>query len=231
MLLRSLLAAALIAFTAAVPAFAAPFTATYTFTGSTGNQASEPVDSNPVGALLSDITRGSGIDPLAGANSINSDHWTTALTPDLSDFYEWTITPLAGYELDVTDFAFTSRRSATGPLNAQVRTSLDGFSAPFMTVTYPDVTSNFRFTIANPAGLGGVFNVTAPVTFRIYGYAAEGATGSYRLGIDVGSANAGVTNNLELLGDLTPTAVPEPTTLLLLGTGAAGLLATARRRT
>jgi len=119
-------AAALITFATVVPAFALPFTATHTFTGSPGNQASEPVDINPLGATLSDITRGPGVNANAGMHSINSNDWTTGATPDLpNDYYEFTITPLAGYELDVTDFPFTSRRSGTGPPNVEVRSSLE----------------------------------------------------------------------------------------------------------
>jgi hypothetical protein len=63
-----------------------------------------------------------------------------------------------------------------------------------------------------------------PVTFRIYAYSAEGSLGTFRLGIDASSANASLPANLEISGDLSPVAVPEPMTLTRLAVGAGGLL-------
>jgi hypothetical protein len=63
----------LVALAVPVVTTATPFTTTYTFTGSLGNQVSEPVDSNPVAATFSPITRGPGVSPVAGLHSINSD--------------------------------------------------------------------------------------------------------------------------------------------------------------
>jgi hypothetical protein len=229
---RSLLVALLIAVAGAAPASATPFTATYTFTGSPGDQASEPVDSHPVGALLSDITRGPGIDAHPGLNSMNSDGWTTAMAPDPDDFYEMTITPLAGYDMDVTAFTFTFQRSEVGPHAFQLRYSLDGFAAPIFTGGFGDTTSNLNFSFSNTNGLGGeALNLSSPLTLRIYAYGAEDAEGAFRLGIDSSSRLAGLPNILELQGDLSPTAVPEPTSLLLFGSGAAVSWAKARRRT
>ena len=57
MLRRALLVVVMV-LAGVLPAFATSFTATYTFTGSPGDQVSEPVDANPVGALFADLTRG-----------------------------------------------------------------------------------------------------------------------------------------------------------------------------
>ena len=91
--------------------WATPFNVTYTFTGSPGNQVGEAVDSNPVGALFSDITRGSGIVPASGVDSMNSSGWTTGSSLDPNDYYEWTITPLAGFALDLTEFDINFQRA------------------------------------------------------------------------------------------------------------------------
>jgi len=208
-------------------ALAAPITITYTFTGSPGNQASEPVDANPVGGTASDITRGSGITANAGLNSINSAGWTTNATPDANDYYQWVVTPDPGYEFDLTGIAWTGRRSATGPVNFQLSSSVDGFATSSVLATYAvtDTTNNFRFTIS---GLSGIEDETAAVTFRLFGYSAEGSLGTFRLGIDSSSTGSTLPANLQLTGDLSP--IPTPGTLALIGLGLAGLAAARRRK-
>lgn len=195
-------------------AAAAPFTIAYTFTGSTGDQAGEPVDANPVGAMFSDITRGPGIDAVVGANSMNSDGWTTGAAVDLNDYYEFTIAPDPGFAMALTNLRFTYGRSASGPTQLEIRSSLDGFAAAFAGVDNLNDTANHRTGF----GLFGFTDLQSAISFRIYGFAAGAAAGTLRLGI---SGDSGLTNNLEVSGDLSP--VPEPASLLLLGVAAAAL--------
>lgn len=218
----------LVALSLPTAAFAAPFTATYTFTGSPGNQASEPVDANPVGALFSAITRGPGVVASAGIDSINSSGWTTGAAIDVNDYYEFTITPSANFALDVTELAFTFRRSATGPRSFEVRNSLDGFADAFWNIELGDSAQNFRVTSSNPFGYNGSLDLTTPVTFRIYGFRAEAEGGTFRLGIANGEVNDDLPANLEVGGQLDP--VPEPATLLLIGAGLTAMRLRRRRQ-
>ncbi len=195
-------------------AAAAPFTIAYTFTGSPGNQASEPVDANPAGATFSDITRGPGILAVAGANSMNSDGWTTGAGIDLNDYYEFTIVPDPTIAMDLTNLRFTYGRSDSGPTQLEIRSSLNGFATPIGGVDNLNDTTNHRTGF----GLFGFTDLQSAVSFRIYGFAADAPAGTMRLGISGASALA---NNLEVSGVLSP--VPEPASLLLLGVGLGAL--------
>lgn len=217
-------------FAVAAPVQAASFTAVYTFDGSPGNQASEPVDANPVGAVFGPILRGPGLVPETGLNSINSSGWTTAAAPDLlNDFYEFTVTPAPGFLLDLTGLDYSFRRSGAGPLSFDVRHSADGFASALFSFTVGDTTINTR--LSSSFVVPALTDLTSPVTFRIYGYGAEDTAGTFRLGLSTAEANPqGLPANLVVRGDLTAAQVPEPATAALLALGAVGTAAARRVR-
>ncbi|MFI5129037.1 MAG: HYR domain-containing protein [Chitinophagales bacterium] len=146
--------------------------------GVAGSEASFTSNFNIAGLNSSVITRGVGLTAAGNANRINATSWTiTADGADAvtgNDYFEFTVTPQAGNQFSVTQFVFSYERSATGPPNFIVRSSLDGFTTNIGSI------SGLLAAISsgNTINISGVNNQTGAVTFRMYGFAATGTAGS-----------------------------------------------------
>ncbi|QIX62564.1 T9SS type A sorting domain-containing protein [Hymenobacter lutimineralis] len=156
--------------------------ATYSFgttTPSVGNEATYPADAQPANATFSPISRGSGVTPSLGGGAFASTGWTTAATPDVNDYYTFSVTPASGATLNLTSVTLDERRSGTGITEWVMRSSLDNFASDLVKVTVPD-DSDTRVgkKIDLPAAFTGL---TSAVEFRFYGYKAEAEGGSWRL--------------------------------------------------
>ncbi|HEY4180330.1 MAG TPA: Ig-like domain-containing protein [Kofleriaceae bacterium] len=150
--------------------------ASFAFTGAAGNEATFNAEAvNPL--LTSPVTfaRGAGLTAQTAAGAFNSSGWSTASAIDLTDYVGFTLTPMTGDKMTMLSLAFDQQRSATGPAQWSVRSSLDNFTADIMTGTVP--TSLATSTVS----LGAAFaNVTTPVTFRIYAWGASATGGTLR---------------------------------------------------
>lgn len=131
--------------------------------------------------------------PLGATNG--SDVFTGSLSA--TQYFSVTLTPAAGYSLDLNTIVFTMQRSGTGIRQYAVRSSLDGYTANLPASINPAnanlsvvATDVFQVTDASTSAnngstitLGAGFdNITTAVTFRIYGYNAEASGGSF--GVD-----------------------------------------------
>lgn len=120
----------------------------------------------------SGIGRGSGISGNAGSNRYNAANWSTG-SMDMNDYFEFTFTPAAGYEIDFTSFVYTAQKSGTGPSSYAFRSSVDGFVS---NIGSPGQTSgNISLTAA------AYQNISGPITFRYYAWGASGSTGTYSI--------------------------------------------------
>jgi hypothetical protein len=130
---------------------------------------------------------------------------------------EFTVAPLAGYRLTITGLSFDERNiGGVGPTAFHVLTSADGFTSPIISGALGPNAPVFT----NHAVSLSLFNMTDPFVVRLVSTGRDGYPMSAWL-LD------NVTLNVEALP--IATAVPEPTTLLLLGTGIS-FLAKRRRR-
>lgn len=181
----------------------------YNFNGLDGVTSS--VTGTPsAGVTLSTLTRGSGLTGAPATNGFNSAGWTTNLSPDLNDYYEFTITPLSVMTLSRVSFN-EKRAPADGILEFQIRSSLDGYAAaiPGTVTIVPDEPGARSQSYPLPASFAGL---TSATTFRIYGYNSETVNGPWRL--ENYSGNVGAQGGLTIEG---LAAVPEPAAVLFGG--------------
>jgi len=158
--------------------------------------------------------------PSLAVNYAQIDGTSEAAAVAMDDYVAFTVTPHAGYELDLTNMTYASNAGTSlfGPVTFFVRSSVDGYA-----VTLGSVTRTSQFFSGSTVDLSGAWfqNLTTATTFHIYLY--DGGKDS--------TADAGRVDALALHG--TVLVVPEPSALLLLaGMGAAaGLARRTRRRT
>lgn len=179
---------------------------TFDLSSQPGNQSStSPTVASNV--FASSLVRGPGIVAASGVGSINASGFTTMPEIDLSDYFQFTVSAAEGYALNATQLAFGERRSASGVREFTVRTSLDAFQTFNFerNVSLPD-DANLRNHLID---LEGISNFQGTVDIRIYGFASEATSGTWRL------VNHSEQGGIVLNGSVT--AVPEPSSLVLLG--------------
>ena len=154
---------------------------TFNFDGIAGNETTYPSNFNITGLDPSEISRGAGVTATGKANRFNSKDWTTTSSVDNNDYLEFTIYPVAGYTVSISSVRIFHQRSGTGPIEFALRISTDAYGTNVGTgnpFNNGDVTATQDNTV-NTESVIDLQNFTAPVSFRLYGYSAEGSTGSW----------------------------------------------------
>jgi len=157
---------------------------TFEFSALAGSEVTANSNTNATGVLSSVISRGTGVAAAANGGRFNSTGWTMTSSIDPDDYVEFTITPDAGYTLNITDIVVLHQRSGTGPMNFVMRTSLDAYAADATNIfagTDVTTTQNATFTFTS------AINTTSAVTIRLYAYSAEAAGGSWGPGDGTGN--------------------------------------------
>lgn len=131
--------------------------------------AGQTVDPN---ITVNGISRGSGI---AGSNAndrYNANSWNTA-SLDNTAYFEFTLSPSSGCEIDFVSFVYTGQASGTGATSVAFRSSLDGFVNDIGSPTVLGTTINLNSLTYQ--------NIASPITFRLYGWGASAAGGTYSI--------------------------------------------------
>ena len=129
-------------------------------------------DNVPAGTYIdvSGIGRGSGIGGNAATGRYNANGW--GLTFDSNDYFYFTITPKAGYKLNLTNFVYSGQASGTGPNTYAVKSSADNYTA---TIAGAGASGTINLSA------GTYQNVTQPITFRVYAWGGNSATGTFSI--------------------------------------------------
>ncbi len=106
----------------------------------------------------------------SGGNNAGAAAFTGTLNQSTSTYFDFTLTPDAGYNMSVNAINFGSRSTGTGPVAYSVYSSLDGYSTALATGT---LTNTSTWAFYSNSGL--TLNSTSAVTFRIYGHDGTGS--------------------------------------------------------
>jgi len=154
---------------------------TSALTGATVWVAPTPVAPN---VIFSNLTRGAGLTAASATGAFNSSNWqlgTPLVVVGNTDYVEFTVTPNSGQQFSVSELRVGLERSAQGPNNVDLRTSVDSYSSALATFNVAVGSAPALFT-ANLSVVSGLQNSIVPVTFRLYGYGAGNASGTLRIG-------------------------------------------------
>ena len=174
------------------------FTGVYTFTGTTGNTSSFAYNGSAIsGATISPLTQ-VNLTPSSSTGNMRSTGYPVGATSgsdvftgsiDTTKYYQFSITADSGKTIDMTSLTFGIGRSATGTRQWQWRSSADNYSAPIPVVTLatgltqssgvitnPDSNSNWTGNVMQFSGAS--FIGLTSITFRVYSYNSESATGT-----------------------------------------------------
>lgn len=104
-------------------------------------------------------------------------------------YFEFTLTPDAGYSITINSIKFGSRSTGTGPQAYSVRTSLDSYNSEIAGGVFPADSKWYLYQLS-PLSVSSL----SPITIRIYGFNGVGAIrGSANWRIDDLSLNVSAT--------------------------------------
>jgi len=89
-----------------------------------------------------------------------------------SAYFEWTLTPLSGEQVQVTGISFGSRSTSTGPKAYAIYSSLDAYSTVIANGT---LNADSKWVLQTPAFTAVKGAAGTPVTLRLYAYNGAGS--------------------------------------------------------
>ncbi len=133
--------------------------------------AGQVLDAN-LDAANTNIGYGSGLTSQATNDRYNLKAWPTA---DLAanDYIEFKLTPSSTFEINFTSLVYTGSVSTNGPSSLVLRSSVDNFTNDISTLNPTGATISLTDAAFQ--------NINTEIIFRIYGFYATSATGTYSI--------------------------------------------------
>ena len=125
-----------------------------------------------INITVSGIGRGTGIADVNANDRYNANGWNSA-TLDVNDYFEFTLTPNLGYQINLVSFVYTGQASGTGATAVAFRSSLDSYTSDIGTANVTGTTISLASASYQ--------NITSSITFRIYGWGASAAGGTFSI--------------------------------------------------
>lgn len=157
---------------------------------------------------VSGITRGLNVNGNIANNRYNGNSWNAA-----GRYFEFTLTPNAGYRIDFSSFVYTGQASNTGPNTFALRSSVDGFTANIGTPVVSGATISLSAAVYQ--------NRTTATTFRFYASGASAAGGTFSINDFTFNGSVNATCPSVVLTSVLPTNGPVNTEVTI--TAASGL--------
>lgn len=131
-----------------------------------------------------------------GPNGAHATGWPVTSSLDPNYYFEITISPETGYEMNISDVNFGYSRSSTGPLHYELYWSTDGVFANSTLLVSVAIPNNTNPNIGSLTGLDINIPEGETLYLRWYAYEASNPAGTFRL--DVNSTNLQVEGTVSL---------------------------------
>ncbi|TAG99939.1 MAG: T9SS C-terminal target domain-containing protein [Sphingobacteriales bacterium] len=129
----------------------------------------QTVDAN---LTVSGIGYASGLTAVSSIDRYNLKSWPTGGL-STTDYIEFVLTPNSTFKINLTSLIYTATVSPNGPSSLVLRSSVDAFGSDISTLNPTGQTVSLSAAAFQ--------NRTAAITFRIYGYGATAATGTFSI--------------------------------------------------
>jgi hypothetical protein len=128
---------------------------------------------------VSGIGRGIGVNGNAANNRYNARDWKLGAF-DENDYFEFRITPRAGYKIDFRNLTYKAQVSTDGPKSFAFRSSVDGFIS---NIASPSMAISVAEQTPAPISLSesAFQNCITEIVFRFYGWGGSSANGTFSI--------------------------------------------------